>query len=76
MRVQLQALATYCEERWVNKIGQGLSFGVALESLEGQESTGVRRDSRLNAEDRRQAAHRLFGDHLSALTTACLRTRP
>ena len=59
MRVQLQALATYCEERWVNKIGQGLSFGVGPESPERQEPAGVRRDSRLNAEDRRQAAHRL-----------------
>ena len=61
MREQLQALATYCEERWIGKIGrQELSFGVSNEgeALEVPVA-GVRRPSRLNVEERRRAAQRL-----------------
>ena len=47
MREQLQALATYYEERWIGKIGrQELSFGVSNEgeALEVP-AAGVRRPS-------------------------------
>ena len=44
MREQLQALATYCEERWVGKIGrQELSFGVSNEEASEVQAAGVRR---------------------------------
>ena len=59
MQRQLQALAAYCEERWVTKIGQGPSFQVHTEAQERQEAIGRWQESRLNADDRRRAAHRL-----------------
>ena len=51
MQQQLQALATYCEERWVTKIGQGPGFQVRMEAQEGQEVTGRRQETQLNATD-------------------------
>ena len=60
MREQMQALATYCEERWVGTIGrQELSFGVSNEegALEVP-AAGVRRPSRLGVEERRRVAQR------------------
>ena len=60
MRGQLQALATYCEERWVGKIGrQELSFGVSAEEALEVQAAGVRRPSRLSVEERRRVAQRL-----------------
>ena len=58
MMHQLQALASYCEERWAVKIGQGQGFRIRIGTQEQQAPSG-RRSDRLNADNRRQAAHRL-----------------
>ena len=60
MMHQLRALATYCEERWATKIGQGLGFCIRIGPQEQLKPNG-RRLGRLNADNRRQAAHRRTG---------------
>ena len=67
MQQLLQALATSSEQRWANKIGQGLGFRIRMEAQERQEASGRRRGNRLNAEkDQQQAAHRLTEPMVSA----------
>ena len=52
MQQQLQALATYCEERWVTKIGQGPSSGCAWGPKRGRQQLG---------DDRRADSMRMTG---------------
>ena len=69
MMCQLQALASCCDERWAAKIGQGLGFRIRIGTQEQPAPSGRRLD-RLNADIRRQTAHRLTESVAFAIITS------